>query len=158
MGAILDRNVAPEVFGPTRTEAGEKFFDWINRGAGKLVVGGKLLRELNSTKAGKWMRQAVLSKRMKIENESEVKATMSELQNEGEFKSDDPHIIALAQVSGARLLYSNDIDLQKDFRNRELINRPRGRVYSTIRGNGKFQGSHKRLLRLKKKDLCGTPR
>lgn len=157
MGAILDRNAAPEAFGPNRTEAGGKFFDWINTGAGRLVVGGKLLRELSSTQAGKWIRQAILSKRVKITDDVEVRALTKRIQSEGGLKSNDPHILALARVSGARLLYSNDINLHRDFRSKELIDRPRGKVYSTIRGKGKFQESHKRLLRLKKKDLCGTP-
>lgn len=160
MGAILDTNVVPEVFGRNRPEAGKKFFDWINEGAGKLVVGGKLLEELERTPAREWIwiRQGILSTSVRMENEVKVKAYTKKLQNKGGFKSDDPHILALAQVSGARLLYSNDSDLHKDFKNSELINRPGGRVYSTIRGNGKIQKRHKGLLRLKKKDLCGTPR
>jgi hypothetical protein len=43
-------------------------------------------------------------------------------------KSDDPHIIALAQVSGARLLCSHDEGLGEDFTNAKLI-KPRGKVY-----------------------------
>lgn len=50
--------------------------------------------------------------------------------------SDDEHIIALAQISGARLLYSNDGDLHKDFRNKNLIDNPRGKVYSTRENTG----------------------
>ena len=157
MGAIIDRNAAPEAFGPSRTEAGEKFFDWINAGAGRLVVGGKLLRELSSTQARKWIRQAILSKRVKITNDVEINASTKKLQDEGGFKSNDLHILALAKVSGARLLYSNDKNLQQDFKNKKLIDQPRGKVYSTISGGGKFEYSHKRLLRLKKKNLCGAP-
>ena len=157
MGSILDRNVAPEVFGPDRTEAGKKFFDWINAGAGRLVVGGKLIKELASTKAGEWVKQAILSKRVKILDKAKVNTSVNKLQDEGGFKSDDPHIVALAQVSGARLLYSNDKKLQQDFKNKKLIDQPRGKVYSTISGGGKFEDSHKRLLRLKKKDLCEVP-
>ena len=43
--------------------------------------------------------------------------------------SDDPHVIALAQVSGARLLCSLDHALHRDFTNPQLINAPRGHVY-----------------------------
>jgi hypothetical protein len=43
--------------------------------------------------------------------------------------SDDPHIIALALVSGARLLCSLDQALHTDFTNPNLINNPRGSVY-----------------------------
>lgn len=63
-----------------------------------------------------------------------------------ERQSDDPHILALAVVSGARLLYSNDRLLQHDFKNLALINQPRGKVYSTL-VNDTFDQAKRRLLR-----------
>ena len=81
---------------------------------------------------------------MRILDKSEVDARTEQIQNEGSCTSDDPHVIALAQVSRARLLYSNDGDLQKDFKNKRLIDQPRGKVYSTIK--------NKKLLG--RKDLC----
>ena len=45
-------------------------------------------------------------------------------------KSNDLHVIALARISGARLLYSDDKKLRKDFKNKHLVNSPRGKVYS----------------------------
>ena len=71
-------------------------------------------------------------------------------------RSNDQHIIALAHVGGARLLYSNDGDLHDDFDDKGLIDNPRGKVYST-RKKKNFTRAHERLLRLKKKDLCGVP-
>jgi hypothetical protein len=56
-------------------------------------------------------------------------------------KSDDPHIIALAQISGARLLCSHDEGLANDFTNVELI-KPRGKVYKNA--------SHAHLLTYRK--------
>ena len=58
---------------------------------------------------------------------------------------------ALAKISGARLLYSNDKDLHQDFKDKNLIDNPRGRVYSTLESKN-FSVSHSRLL--KKRDLC----
>ena len=46
MCAIVDASVSHEVFGDNRTEAGIHFFDWLSGEQGKLVVGGKLRREL----------------------------------------------------------------------------------------------------------------
>ena len=46
MCAIVDVNVAPEVFGDNPPPVAEKFFEWLERGGGRLVVGGKLLEEL----------------------------------------------------------------------------------------------------------------
>ena len=153
MCAIVDANVASEVFGSKPPPAGEKFFEWLNKGNGRLVVGGKLLEELEKSSADfrRWGQQAQIAGRMRVVNKREVDARTEQIQRENKIRSDDPHVVALAQVSGARLLYSNDGDLQKDFRNGELIDDPRGKVYSTRRDKS-FQDRHDRLL--KNKNLC----
>ena len=153
MCAILDAGVVHEVFGSNRPPAGEKFFDWINEGHGRLVLGGKLLVELNRTAAREWARQALNAGLIRSVSTDKVNARADTLQSEGSCRSDDPHVIALAQVSAARLLYSNDNKLQRDFKNKTLIDGPRGKVYSTGKHQS-FENSHKRLLR--RKDLCGT--
>ena len=153
MCAIVDANVVSEVFGSNLPPAGEKFFDWLNQGSGRLIVGGKLLEELEqgSAEFRRWGQEAQLAGRMRIANKSEVDARTEQIQSEGTIRSDDPHVIALAQVSRARVLYSNDGNLQRDFKNKKLIDDPRGKVYSTSGGES-FQRSHDRLL--KNKNLC----
>ena len=153
MCGILDANVSSEVFGSNRPQAGKGFFDWINSGGGRLVVGGKLLVELDTSSAAfrDWALQARLSGRLREENRRVVDTRTRELQRDGEFKSNDPHVLALAQVSDVRLLYTNDGDLQQDFRDKNLIDNPRGKVYST-RVNQSFTPTHKRLL--SRTDLC----
>lgn len=152
MCAILDANVVHEVFGSSRPEAGVQFFQWLSTGRGRLVSGGKLHKELNKTVGfRKWAVQASLAGRMRIENEHEVDTRTEHLKAQGGYKSDDPHILALAQVSDARLLYSNDADLQQDFGNKNFIDNPRGKVYST-RVNSSFTTTHRNLLR--RQDLC----
>lgn len=161
MGAILDANVAREVFGGSnRPGAGKQFFDRINRRKGILVGGGKLLQELQLLGASvrRGIDEALRSGKMKRISDRKVDALTKKLQDEGGFKSNDPHVLALAQSSGARLLYSNDGDLQDDFRNKELIDQPRGKVYSTKCDGGNFKKSHKTLLlKLKNRELCGAP-
>ena len=154
MCAIVDANVANEVFGPNPTLAGERFFSWINKGSNRLVVGGKLLKELEAGSPcfRDWARQVTLSGRMKILDESEAQARTDQIEQQGLHTSDDPHILAVAQLSGARLLYSNDGELQQDFRDRKLIDPP-GSIYST-RKNKKFTSAHKRLLG--RRNLCRT--
>lgn len=118
-----------------------------------MVTGGKLLRELSKSSEGfrSWAVQARLAGRMSVESEPEVDTRTEEFTAEGECKSNDPHVLALAQVSDVRLLYSNDADLQDDFRNKRLIDNPRGKVYST-RVNKSFTTTQKSLL--SRKDLC----
>ncbi len=162
MGAIVDANVADEVFGSNRSEAGRQFFDWIDAGKGILMVGDGILKEFGRTSFRKekikdWIRQAILAGNVREFKEPEIKRLKTGLLDERRCKSDDPHVLALAQVSGARLLYSNDKNLQRDFKNKKLIDQPRGKVYSTISGDGKLQKSHKKLLlELENKQLCGA--
>lgn len=54
-------------------------------------------------------------------------------------RSDDPHVLALARVSGARLLATKDGDLITDFKNSSIVNSPRGKVYT--------RNAHERLVR-----------
>jgi hypothetical protein len=51
--------------------------------------------------------------------------------------SNDPHVIALARVSGVRLLCTHDTNsgLMADFKNKELIDRPRGKIYTRRRNS-----------------------
>ena len=152
MCAILDANVVYEVFGSNRTGAGVAFFNWINTGTGNLVASGKVLKELNfNSNFRTWWQQATLAGKIRIVNEDNVNRKSEALQNEVSCRSDDLHVIALAQVSGARLLYSKDNNLQQDFKNKTLIDGPRGKVYSTLRDQS-FTNSHRRLLR--RNDLC----
>ena len=155
MCAIVDANVASEVFGPDTSPAGDKFFDCISKGKIRLVLGGKLREELDvgSPKFRKWASQAVLAGIVRIFDEYEVNARTKQIERKKIHTSDDPHILALAQVSGARLLYSNDRALQQDFKNKQLIDNPRGSVYSTL-VNKNITSDHQRLL--DRRDLCRT--
>ena len=153
MCAIVDADVAHEVFGETPTPAGDEFFKWVKEGRGHLVVGGKLLEELEYASPGfrLWARQLLLSSRMTILDEGQVKQRTSKIDRDDKHKSTDPHILAVAQLSGARLLFTNDKPLEQDFRNKSLIDQPRGSVYHTNdihtrNDNKRFSRTHKRLL------------
>ena len=159
MCAIIDANVTFEVFGTkqTRTEAGVRFRDWLDGGRGRLVVGGKNLEEL--TRNGKFERWFIEERR---QGGGRVRETRNEIISErqqalvrdGLPTSDDEHVLALALVSGARLLYTNDTDLMDDFRNRDIVPDPPGKIYTT-RDRSDFRPAHKRLLRMK--NLCRVP-
>ena len=156
MCAIVDTNVAHEVFGADLPLAGERFFNWIEKGSERLVAGGKLLDELGASEGfSEWARIAVSAGKMRIVPKDKVNTKTAEIENQGGYESDDPHVLALAQVSGARLLYSNDAALQKDFKSKHLIDKPRGKVYSTL-GSKNFQRAHEGLLA--NKNLCNPDR
>ena len=93
-----------------------------------LYYGGQLRREyLCSPKVVRMLRQLDQAGRAKAVPDATVDARMKLVAPR--CVSDDPHIIALALESGARLLCSLDQALHTDFTNPKLINSPRGNVY-----------------------------
>lgn len=152
MCTIVDASVAGEVFGSNKPPAANKFFNWLMR-HGRLIVGGHLTSELarSSQHFREWAVQAQRRGILISIDDQDVQNRTNELRRKRICKSNDPHIIALAQVSGARLLYSNDRDLHKDFRDKNLIDDPRGNVYSTIH-SGEVRRAHRDLLG--KRNLC----
>lgn len=152
MCAIVDANVAHEVFGDNPTPAGEHFYNWLARGnGGTLAVGGRLLRELNNySQFRSVFRERTLAGRTKLVPDDEMASALDELPNEL-VESNDHHVLALANASGARLLFTNDNALQDDFRNPRIIGGTRGRIYTTGR-NRNVTDAHRRLLQ--RQDLC----
>ena len=69
----------------------------------------------------------------------------AELRDSNACVSDDQHVIALAQVSGARLLFSNEPNLHRDFKSKRLIDKPRGKVYSNKESKD-LSKAHEKLL------------
>ena len=152
MCAIVDNDVAGEVFGDGDSPAGQGFFNWLNGGRGRLVVGGKLLDELaESRNFREWASTATLFGRMTTLNRNDVEERTRTIEDEAMHSSNDPHVLALAQLGHARLLFTNDQRLEQDFKSKSLIDSPRGRVYHT-RGihapndNKGFSKTHRRLL------------
>lgn len=138
MCAILDNSARDEVFGNTPTTRGRLFFDWINQGQGRLSIGGTKLRaelggstqQPGSINFRRWLPTAIRRGLIiQPDDDNTVDAAADDLKVQGICLSDDPHVLALAQDTGARLLYSNDGDLQEDFRNRDIIKGVRGKIY-----------------------------
>ena len=153
MCAIIDANVGHQLFGNKPPSAGSYFLDWLIKGKGKLVVGGDLRQELERSEKFKRL-LLELERANKAINilSREVDDATKALNDLRICKSDDKHVLALAKVSGARLLFTNDQDLQKDFKNREIIGGIQGKVYTTLRKSSVTR-THKELLG--RGDLCG---
>lgn len=159
MCVIVDVSAAHEVFGPNPTEAGQRLWEWVAAGTGRMVAGGRLRHELDKTRFRDSARELQLAGRLTACNQQAVEEATQQLHGDDLCTSNDPHVIALAQVSGARLLFTDDRTLQRDFTNKSLIDQPRGKIYPA-RGDGSyrdgsFERTHKRLLR--QKNLCQTP-
>lgn len=133
MCAILDVNRAHQVLPSSPSEPKDPLTKWVKDGHGRLIVGEKLLDELgNNSNIQRWITNLHRIGRivsLTSKDRMDVKSRTKELRRLSTCKSNDEHIIALAQIKHVRLLVTADRDLRKDFRNRDLIDRPRGKVY-----------------------------
>lgn len=118
MCLIVDTNLAAAVFGSPPQNDFYPIIDWLmsRKKIGRLVVGGRLSRELDRVSSvRRFIRVLQQAGRVRVipsvETDSEI-TRIADL-----CVSDDPHIIALARISGARVLCSRDNNLHRDFTN-----------------------------------------
>lgn len=140
MCLIVDADAASEMFArPPKADA-IPAIKWVLCGDGRVVYGGQLARELS--KVGQARRTLVRLKQagraIEIEADRVHDQTICLIQSDV-CASNDPHVIALAQLSHVRVLFSHDTKLHTDFKNKRLIDKPRGEIYQTAQ--------HARLLR-----------
>lgn len=164
MCAIVDANSTGEVVADNSVPAARAFKEFIVDGPCCLVVGGTKLRgelgrgfstpdRAKQTTITEWVVQIQQAGHLRYEDDAIVDARCAEIRRSRICRSDDPHIIALAQISGARLLYSKDLALRADFRNTDILNQPRGKIVPT---NGTFAET-KSWLQVNR-HLCTEPR
>lgn len=129
MCLIIDNNVVHLVFRQTPSEDYIPIVKALTQRKAKAVYGGYLVEEYKLLRTYfkiilEFDRQGMMRKI----NDTKVNDVTTNIEKRVSLKSDDPHIIALALVSNARLLCSEDKDLAEDFTNKEILN-PRGKVY-----------------------------
>ncbi len=101
MCAIVDANAASEVFGKHRSGAGSGFLDWLDRGDGVLVVGGKLYEELAElSRFLDWAADAIKAGGLKRVNAEEMAEREQSIVQKGGCLSNDSHVLGLG--SGKR--------------------------------------------------------
>jgi hypothetical protein len=139
MCLILDANCLHKVF-PVANAEFIPINEALMTGGAKLAFGGSKLTTEYALLTKAWRMVVALDRagKMKKIKNSLVDAKEAELSDSGQLASDDPHIIALAMISGVRLLCSHDQDLHTDFTNPAVLH-PRGCVYQNA--------SHKHLIR-----------
>ncbi len=130
MCVIVDTNVAPSVLLANRSNNDyEPIRNALKNGRARLVAGGRLRRELGkSYEIRKKFLEYERSGRARLIADKDVDREEQIVVTEGLCRSNDEHIIALARVSGARLLCTDDGDLEDDFGDRNILD-PRGNVY-----------------------------
>jgi hypothetical protein len=145
MSLIVDANCAATTLCTKPCAAFAPVMTAIRNGDATLVFGGTKLKREYLRLSSVWRFVVALDRagKAKAISDREVDTLQASLEKSGSLRSDDPHIIALAKVSGARLLCSLDHDLHFDFLSKQLIDKPRGSVYQN--------SSHALLL----KKYCG---
>jgi len=139
MCIIIDANTAHEMTSSPPHPDATPVLKWLENRRGFLVLGGKLTEELYATPFRRLVVELTRAGVTRIYRSESVTRTETDLRRSGRCTSNDLHVIALALISGARLLYSRDQRLQADFRSLEIMNNPRGHVYSSA--------NHEHLLR-----------
>ena len=126
------KNPADEDMGPVRY--------WLQKKNGKIVCSDteQFKREWDAGGGHRLRRD--LQRRGKLNLICPQQVLEKEHELKGQIKSNDPHIIALAMITGVKVLVSEDKTLHGDFKNPRLAG---GKVYQTK--------SHSRLLR---NDTC----
>ncbi len=142
MCAIVDANFVSDL----HVADSRAVVKWLSRNQVRVAVGGLLLNELRKTKFRDWLREAGLNALLYRVDSAKVETVATDLQ--GRCRSNDHHVVALAQVSGARLLCSRDQALQADFKN--LISR--GKVFPWR--EDRTLGSAQRRFMDANKDIC----
>jgi hypothetical protein len=104
----------------------------IANGITPLVFGGRLAVEY--AQCSEAVRNILLElsragKALKVDA-ARVNAEEQALRASGQCRSDDPHVVALAKVSGARLVCTIDDALGQDFRDKNILGKPRGKQWS----------------------------
>jgi hypothetical protein len=129
---IIDTNLAFYIFTSAPEDDFRPVFEWLHDPDknGCLVFGGKLSKELsNRGESLRYLRALLQAGRAFQIPDATLQSEERKVIHSGLCQSNDLHVIALARVSGARTLCSHDRELHQDFRNSELISKPRGRVY-----------------------------
>jgi predicted nucleic acid-binding protein len=126
---IIDANAISLVLNPTGDNDFTPVWKALVEGRARAVYGGKLAEEYAKVeKLRALIRQFDSAGRFRHISAGQVDAEANKVKGEASCVSNDFHIIALARVSGVRLLCSHDRDLHADFTHPKVL-QPRGSVY-----------------------------
>ena len=131
MCVIIDANVWPAFCADPTAATLSEVDRWLTSGKGRVVYGGtKYGEELAQVAAAVQLlfsyAQAGMAKKYP---DGPIDTDAARLKQDPQTESNDHHILALARVSGARILCTGDKALMSDFTNRSLVPTPRGRVF-----------------------------
>ncbi len=133
MCIIIDTDRMHRFFHEPLVEDAIPIHTWLQRGgAVAYCTVGKYKQELEKfdNKGRSKLLELQRNGKAFLVNDQTVIAEKESLEKTDACISNDIHILALARASGARLLYTGDNALKRDFKNKEIIDSPRGKIYS----------------------------
>jgi hypothetical protein len=106
-----------------RTPDGQPILKWLLNSKEKsgMIVGGWLTAELHKAGIGNLLVLLKQTARLHEIEETALKKDESILRASKTFKSNDVHVLALARVSRARLVFTTDGKLGVDLKNKKLV-------------------------------------
>lgn len=133
MCLIIDANLCSVVFKKTSDTLHKKLREAIFSNRLTLIHGGKLTQEYGMAGVLSVIVALAQSGRAFKVSDALIDAQLAQIENR--CTSNDDHVIALARADRgrARLLCTNDRALQNDFKNKSLVDNPRGSIYSPTR-------------------------
>jgi hypothetical protein len=133
MCLILDANLCSVVLKKTNDISYQKLRETIFSNRLTLIHGGKLTQEYGIAGVLPIIALLAQSGRAIRINEALIDVQLAKIQ--GRCTSNDDHVIALARADRqrARVLCTNDQALRTDFKNKALVDNPRGTIYSPTR-------------------------
>lgn len=141
MCVICDANATNRLVRPG-SEEGKLLLDWIVEKGGQIVLGGRLKKEsYHNEKVRQLYSRLLDAGRLHLIPDDRVESETKILEERGDLLSDDPHVLALARISGARILFSYDNNLGRDFKNKSLIDHPRGKIFKSAAHRSLLQSS-----------------
>ena len=133
MCLIVDANLCSVVFKKTSDTSYQKLREAIFSNRLTLIHGGKLTQEYGVANVLDVVASLARSGRAIKVSDALINAQLTKIANQ--CSSNDEHVIALARADRKRghLLCTNDQALQNVFKNKALIDSPRGKIYSPTR-------------------------
>jgi len=131
MCIIVDTNRMSEFLCSQKKEDVAPIHQWLKKRHGFLIysTGDKFSDEVKH-KARKILQQFMNAGYAKLVPSHEFIEDAKSLRENATVKSDDYHVLALARATSARILFTSDKNLIKDFTNKTLVDNPRGKIYS----------------------------
>lgn len=127
---IIDRDIASKKFMKFNEYADKRLKEFIEQKYFKVIYsnsGSQWKKEIT----GKWKERLISwqDQGLAILKRDNLSHSIKELQKSDDLKSKDFHILALAQITDTNFLYTDDDNLKKDFKNKEIMKKGETKLY-----------------------------